>query len=343
MLSGRGRKVLVVPESATKLIMGGVTPWSPELEKTEFQEEILFDTLMQYERFLSAAIRYRNKGRKVVVLCDRGAMDGMAYVEEAAFLEMVQRLGFSLGELCQERYHAAIHLRTAAFGKEAFYTLANNEARKETPEEARVIDERTLQAWKRHPHPRVIDNSTDFSEKIHRLCAEVCNVIGDPVPLEKEDKFLIGRFELRDIPVQYHVSHITQDYLVSPSSKEEHRVRMRVDHGDPSFYYTIKEEVEKGIRVERDRIIDGREYNALLLLRDKDSHTIKKRRACFFWQEQFCEADLVDEPRSDLALLEMEWTDRGAKRYIPPFFRIIRNVTGDPEYSNRAIARRGKR
>jgi len=178
MLAASGYKVLVSPESATKLIMGGIVPGETRgLSAAEFQRHILLDTLTQEQCYISAAQHYRDLGGKVVVLCDRGAIDGMAYAGESAFREILSRLGLTPQQVCEKRYHAVMHLTTAALGAEAHYTLANNAARMETLEEAREMDHRILQAWQRHPHPRVIDNSTDFEQKIERLFAEVTAVL----------------------------------------------------------------------------------------------------------------------------------------------------------------------
>ena len=337
MLADRGYKVLISPESATKLIAAGMTPG--DLPWIEFQEEILLDLLAQEERLLSIARRYRDKNRKVVVLCDRGAMDGEAYVGADAYGELIARLGFTHRELCDERCHAVIHLRTAALEAEEFYTLANNEARIETPEQARALDERTLDAWIRHQHPRVIDNSTDFEGKLHRLFAEVCGILGDPVPLEKEDKFLIEPLDPADIPVKWNESQITQDYLVSPTAGEERRVRARSDGDSASYYYTVKRAVSPGVRVEEEKMITRREYEALRTLRNPEKCTIRKRRVCFFWKEQFFEVDLFEEPQPGLALMEAERTDRTPKLELPPFIKVIRNVTDEKQYSNAEIAK----
>ena len=337
MLADRGYKVLISPESATKLIAAGMTPG--DLPWIEFQEEILLDLLAQEERLLSIARRYRDSGRKVVVLCDRGAMDGEAYVGPDEYAGLIERLGFTHRQLCDERCHAVIHLRTAALGAEKFYTLANNEARIETPEQARALDERTLDAWTRHQHPRVIDNSTDFEGKLHRLFAEVCGILGDPVPLEKEDKFLIEPLDPADIPVKWTESLITQDYLVTPTAGEERRVRARSDGESASYYYTVKRQVSPGVRVEEEKMITRREYEALRTLRNPEKCTVKKRRVCFFWKEQFFEVDLFEAPRPGLALMEAERTDRTPELELPPFVKVIRNVTDDKQYSNAEIAR----
>ncbi len=337
MLADRGYKVLISPESATKLILAGMMPG--ELGPAEFQEEILLDLLAQEERVLSIATRYRDKGHKVVVLCDRGAMDGEAYVEIDTYSEMLSRLGFTRKQLCDERYHAVIHMRTAAIGALEFYTLANNKARTETECQAQVLDERTLGAWTRHSHPRVIDNSTDAEGKLHRLFVEVCGILGDPVPLEQEDKFLIGPFNPSVIPVKWIESKIVQDYLVSPKTGEEHRVRARTDtEGGASYYYTVKRSISPGVRAEEERMITHREYEAFRRLRDPEKYTIKKRRICFFWREQFFEVDLFEEPISGLALMEVERTDRTPKLELPPFVTVRRNVTDEFEYTNIGIA-----
>jgi len=76
-------------------------------------------------------------------------------------------------------YDGVIHLVTAAEGAESFYTIKNNKARVEGfAEEARLADKRTLEAWVGHPHLKVIDNSTDFENKMQRLMNEIIELIG---------------------------------------------------------------------------------------------------------------------------------------------------------------------
>ena len=237
MLKDRGYKVLVSPESATKLIIGGFLPW--EAGRVLFQKHMIVDTLVQEEGFIKAAMALRDLGHKVVILCDRGIVDGQAYTaSKEEFEGMVTELGLTLNSVCNNRYHAVIHLRTAALGAEEFYTLDNNSARKETPQEARDFDQKILEAWQRHHHPRVVDNATGFDEKIARLLAEVCSILGDPLPLEIEQKFLIEPLDFGAIPAHVTTSKIVQDYLISPKPDEEHRVRARTDDWGTSYFYT---------------------------------------------------------------------------------------------------------
>lgn len=56
MLASQGYKVLVSPESATKLIMGGIVPGEQRgLSASEFQRHILLDTLTQEQCYISTA------------------------------------------------------------------------------------------------------------------------------------------------------------------------------------------------------------------------------------------------------------------------------------------------
>lgn len=335
-LTDRGYKVIVGVESATKLIQAGMG--KGELGWADFQEEILLDILAQEERLVSIAKRFRDKGHKVVVLLDRGVMDNAAYMEKGEFPKLLARHGLTERDVCEERYDAVMHLRTAADGAEAFYTLANNEARDETPEQARALDQRTLLAWHRHHHPRVIDNSTNFEDKIRRLFAEICAVLGDPVPLEKEQKFLIKPFDESRFPVEWVKSRIVQDYLLTPDPREERRVRARGDDLGCSYSYAMKRYVAPGIRVEDERIITRREYDALLTLRNPRMRTIKKDRICFFWKHQFFEIDRFLEPCDSLHYMEAERTDLNPKLEVPEFIKVVEEVTGIDRHSNSKIA-----
>lgn len=64
-----------------------------------------------------------------------------------------------------------VHLTTAAIGAEAFYTRANNSARREGLEEARRLDAATQHAWVGHPYFHVLPNAgvLDFDDKMNRL------------------------------------------------------------------------------------------------------------------------------------------------------------------------------
>ena len=76
------------------------------------------------------------------------------------------------------RYDLVLHLKTAAEGAEPFYTTPTDGVRTETAEEARELDARLLINWKRaHRSVVVLDNSTDFGQKVTRACDAVLGAL----------------------------------------------------------------------------------------------------------------------------------------------------------------------
>ena len=172
VLSKKGFKVIIVAETATELINSGITPW--ELGQNVFQD-ILTNRSLNKERTTREAVQLL--GKDAVIIYDRGLMDGRAYTELADYIEILARHLITITE-ARDHYDAVFHMVTAADGAEEFYTLENNTARRETPEEAREKDLKTRNAWLGHTHLRVIDNSTGFKEKIDRLLKEIFIVMG---------------------------------------------------------------------------------------------------------------------------------------------------------------------
>ena len=75
---------------------------------------------------------------EVVVLIDRGLMDGSAYVTHVQWQAILDDLGVSTVQIRDNRYDAVIHMVTAADGAEQFYeSLESGEPRYETIEEAK--------------------------------------------------------------------------------------------------------------------------------------------------------------------------------------------------------------
>ena len=162
-----GYTVLFVPETATELIGGGLAPWTCGTGM-DFQRCLLRLQLEKEKVFEKGASTMR--ADKVLIVCDRGALDNKAYMTDLEFAMIVSEMESSEVEL-RDSYDAVFHLVTAAKGAVQFYTTANNTARTETPEQAAMLDDKLIAAWTGHPHLRIIDNATAFEDKIKRLVA----------------------------------------------------------------------------------------------------------------------------------------------------------------------------
>ena len=345
-LTAKGYKVLIVHEAATKVKLSGVECGPNGLSQIQFQEHILRGTINSEEDIFEAARQYRDNGRKVVVICDRGVPDGAAYMGQQPFDELVTSVtGHSIHALSAERYHAAFHLQTAAIGATSFYTNVNNPARKDNPEEAAALDVKTFECWRSHPHVRLVENGVgvSFQNKIQRVLEEVFLILGDPIPLEREDKFLVNASEPIVVSVPHTRVYLEQDYLVPADPREEERVRMwRSSEGEVLYYHTHKVLYGAGVRIQRERLITQVEYTDLLRRKDWNYDTIKKDRLGFFWKQRYFEVDnfIAPEAAKGLVLMELEHIDATRPYELPPFIKVVRKVTGEKEYSNHHIARR---
>ena len=271
--SEKGYAVLFVPETATELISGGVAPWTCgdnlSYQKCQMQLQLGKETVFEQ------AARTM-KADKVLIVCDRGALDNKAYMTGLEFSQVLEAMHTNEVEL-RDGYDAVFHLVTAAKGAVEFYTTANNQARTETPEQAAALDDRLISAWTGHPHLRVIDNATDFEAKMKRLIAEISAFLGEPQPLEIERKYLI---EYPDVNWLEHAPNcqrveIIQTYLTSAAG-EERRVRQRGIDGNYMYYETIKRRVTGMKRVEIERRLGQTEYLRLLMEADPARHPIRK-------------------------------------------------------------------
>ncbi|MBQ9058719.1 MAG: ATP-binding protein [Atopobiaceae bacterium] len=168
-LEGRGWQLVFVPECATALISAGVAPWTCE-SRLEFQRRVFQLQLAQERVFRDAASAI--PAEKVLLVCDRGLLDGKGYLQSGEFDIFLKEAGLSYDDI-HARYDAVYHLMTAAKGALEYYTLTNNATRREPPEEAAKLDGKIVAAWKDHPQLCVIDNSTGFELKLARLVHEV--------------------------------------------------------------------------------------------------------------------------------------------------------------------------
>ncbi|QQG45282.1 MAG: AAA family ATPase [Candidatus Sungiibacteriota bacterium] len=342
-LSDYGYGVIIVPEAATELFMSGVRIHGPSgVGVFNFQKQII-------ERQIENENRYRHwagllPSPKRLVICDRGVMDCGAYMDAGEFAALVESMGWNVARFLA-RYKGVFHLVTAADGAEAFYTTVNNPARRETPEEARVADRLTQEVWVGHQHLRVVDNSTDFEGKMRRLLAAICRVIGIPAPLEIERRFLVESPNISNIitsGIKVVGVFIEQRYLKSETDLIR-RIRKRGQEGHFVYYQTEKREIKPGVRAETEKEIGPLEY--LRLSReacDSAFDVIEKRRYCFLWRGQYFELDIFEKPKrlAGLTILEIELTEENDKIDIPPFLKVITEITQDTSFSNRELARR---
>ena len=274
---------------------------------------------------------------KVLVVCDRGALDNRAYMTDEEFRYVQEKLGMSEVEL-RDHYDAVFHLVTAAKGAEEYYTYANNAARYETVQEAVESDDRLIAAWTGHPHLRIIDNRYSFDEKMLALIREISSFLGEPRPMETKRKYLIARPDPADLDSRPNCRRveIIQAYLRSEIPGETIRIRRRGRDGSYVYFKTRKRSID-GKRIEMEERLTRHEFRDLLMQADPNYRTIRKDRWCLSENGLYYNIDLYPQ-WNDRALLEVELYSAGDEVCFPEGIRVIREVTGEKEFTNPYIA-----
>ena len=332
----RGYQVIFVKETATELITSGINGNTLDSIK-DFQTFILKLQLEKETIAMEAAKKMKKS--KVLIVCDRGTLDGKGYIDEIGFNQIMNALNTNEIEL-RDNYDAIFHLTTAAKGASEFYSLENNAARSESVEEAILKDNQIIEAYTGHPHFRVIDNSTDFKGKMQKLIAEIASFLGEPVPYEIERKYLIEYPDIKKLEKLKNCKkvEIIQTYLTSDNN-DEVRIRQRGINGNYVYYKTTKRVISPVKRIEKEKRLSKEEYINLLMSADSSLKQVRKDRYCLTYNNQYYEIDIFPF-WNDRAIMEIELKSEDEEVVIPPFIKVIKEVTDDENYKNKSFAKR---
>eukprot|EP01087_Luapelamoeba_hula_P019874 TRINITY_DN6653_c0_g1_i2.p1 TRINITY_DN6653_c0_g1~~TRINITY_DN6653_c0_g1_i2.p1 ORF type:complete len:328 (-),score=76.62 TRINITY_DN6653_c0_g1_i2:70-1053(-) len=167
----QGYSVYVVPEIPTLLFQSGIPPIS-EMKEEQLMtlEEQILRTQLCFENTVLSVARAMNK--PAVVFFDRGLLDVGSYLPLEKWHKLLDSTKWVESDL-RSRYDLVVHLVTAADGAEKHYTSENNNTRTEGVQMARELDQKVRDAWVAHPNVAVIDNSTDFQNKVTRAAQAV--------------------------------------------------------------------------------------------------------------------------------------------------------------------------
>lgn len=327
--------VITIEERATKLLSSGKTPQN--MGNYEFHK-LLFE--LEYKEETELTIKAQQMDcEKVVLLFDRGLLDNRAFVTQEEFDSYSALCGLN-EDVVRNSYNAVFHLVTAAKGAEDGYNYISNPVRTETPEKAVELDNATIAVWTGTPHLRIIDNSTGFDEKLKRLLKEVLAYLGVPKPFEIERKFLIEYPDLNELKnvCIYRKIPITQAYLTTPNDGY-FRVRKRGEGDNAVYIKTIKQKISDIKRIEIENYISKKEYNEYLSQKEYITGIISKDRYCIVYGSTYYELDVYPFWK-DKATIEIELLSENQPYVLPPFVKLIREVSFEPEYRNLALAKK---
>ena len=330
-----GWRVITIPETATELISGfGIKPFGNCMSMLKFQDFVIADQIHKEKLALWAAEVVPEKD--VLVIYDRALMDDKAYISDEEFAATLAGFDGRTEKTVLAGYDAVLHLVTCAKGAEFAYDLGN-EARTESIEYAREMDDRTLRAWSGHPNLRIIDNAINFEDKINRAIREIYRIVGQPEPMVRKRKYLISMPDMETLAERYAVVPIdmVQTYLCMTNPCIERRVRRQKHGGDYMYFYTVKHIRPDGTKWDTEKPITEKDYNRYLLEADPELQSVDKTKYRFVYDSCRFEIDVYPFSADKAVMFRYSENDEAA---IPPEIRVIREVTGDPDYKNKQLA-----
>jgi len=164
-----GEKVVIVPETATMLFMGGF-PRVGETKARAATQRAIFHAQVGLEDVQGALYPGR------VLLCDRGTIDGAAFWPDDAPEGFFETLGTNLKR--ELTCCAAVIVFESAAGGDVSIG-GGDPARTESNEEARRLDMRLRKLWSEHPNFNFVPHSRSFFAKLQDGLGQLQRIVDD--------------------------------------------------------------------------------------------------------------------------------------------------------------------
>jgi len=344
-LRERGFEVIACAEVYTILASNGMSSgfYSTDGMDTVIQNSVL-DIQLSLEDSLERVLKAR--GKPAVLLCDRGPMDGKAYLSDEKWQQILDQRGVAEADLRDTRYNAVFHMVTAADGASSFYTLENNQARRETREQALDLDRRTQKCWLGHAHMYVLDNSSDFEHKLQRLVNIVSRLVGLPTNLSRRS----AKYLLRQRPdttlfpkdVEFHRFEVEKVYVVVQDDNGRgaysfirKRTTVNKDGKKQGSIYQLTDVTKNDEEeFETKRIISAKEYKASYKSRDLSRYIVRQERISFLYKLQSFTIHIYNTPSPGLCILHAQVENNNKEEpvvYLPDFLDIDRLLGNNDE------------
>lgn len=325
-----GYKVLIVPAVGTNMIACGLKPIEA-IDYNEYEKLILSSQIALEETFESAVNNLSSE--KILIICDRGALDVKAYSTEKDFKLICNDLDVNENELKQE-YDAVFHLKTVAKGHEEEYKQVE-ELRIADIEDAIILDDKTISAWTGHPNLRIIDSYPFIEDKIKKLIKEISTFLNEDDGNYIEKKYLINKPDIDYLDKLKYCKkvHIVQHYLLDSTAKKEVKIVLRRENGNNLYYKVVK-----GSNGKFSTSISADEYINLLETADPNRASISKDRYNFIFDSKYYKIDIFPFWK-DRAILEIDLLSREEKVKMPKFVEVLEDVSDNINYKNSELAK----
>lgn len=329
--SSLGYNVIIAPETATSFIQSGIRPFGDNaLPSIEFQRLVIQNQLHN-EKICEKAAEVLGKDKSIII-CDRGVLDGIAYVNEQEWKSILEKEGIHPRDLLTS-YDVVLYM----LGKSEIFTTENNKSRYESSaDEALEKGKKVLKSYLSHDNLRVIQPREDIKDKELEVINIIANMLKLPTRVREQHKFLVDGIDVEKLASLSSKVVIKQDYLRCDDDTE-YRIRRIEQNGIYSYHFSVIKKCVNGIReILTDDVISESAYRNLLLTKSDNSVSLTKTRYSFVHDQQYFKLDIFDD---DMCILEVNLTKENPNISIPDFVYVVQDVTNDEEYQNINIAR----
>lgn len=201
--------IMIAHEAAMIMFLGGGSFRVSELSQEEsivFQTEVLRMQIAMENRMLTLALNAigdKEKPRKIVLICDRGLIDGEAYIDEDGWKQVMKNCNVAPQEINELRYDLVIHTATVFDGAENFAENLENFDMENVKSLMMEVDESLRKIYSSHPQYYYVNNQMDnlpegvssFEYKMRRVDSIILKYLGFPVSLDS----LVKKYYLKGL------------------------------------------------------------------------------------------------------------------------------------------------
>ena len=325
-----------------------------EQQGLNFQKGLMRMQIALEDSFMDVALMVDDA--PVVILIDRGLLDGSAYVSRTQWQALIDDSNLNMVMLRDNRYDAVLHMVTAADGAEDYYATLSNEARYESVEEAVEKDKKLREAYMGHKRWVLIDNNVEsFQQKINNAKTQIQNVLGHHTGSNFYKKFLLKKDDVKNpgtgVPVNFGVNQICEESTVTETfinyQSTEGKVLMasiEKKGSNLSYAYTLKTTILKGDQqVNKKRVISAGEYIELQQSKREDVNTVVCNRVCTIDSGLYMIFDyyprVAGQPLICIIQVDAELLKKSGKRVsLPKYLNVEMEITDFEEFQPHIMA-----
>ena len=250
---------VTVPETATELIINGITPSS--MKTYDFQKMIMKRQLTKEHDAEEYFLNNFANHDKCVIIYDRGIFDGAAYMDGIEFERLLSE--FELKGMSNiDKYDLVLDLLSVASCKKEAYNL-DNEARSETVTEAEILDTKTSNAWSNHHNLKLLSSKVSIEEETQTVLSYIKNILNE---FEKQEKvkYPVNIFKSSlSIYSALKRINVTECHFEVGLPKDYHFVVSKRNTSGESYILEIYQEIKDKILTIYHKVIDYNTYESI--------------------------------------------------------------------------------